>query len=69
MVVKAESGPSFRWGVPKEVLSREGMGFFDVDPEGQFFIVSEVNPEARIEEIHVIVNWAETLASTVVEGQ
>jgi len=58
MAVKVESGSVFSWDVPQAVLRREGMGLFDVDPNGEFFVIKEAHPKARIKEISVVVNWA-----------
>jgi hypothetical protein len=59
MTVALQPGPTLRWEAPRRLFTREDIMLFDVGPEAETFVLHEPNPEAKVGQIHVIVNWAE----------
>ena len=74
MVVTVQTVPEFGVSAPKELFSgRYESGWasanYDIDPNGQRFIM--IKPDERLEptQINVVLNWSEELKEKVPTGK
>lgn len=70
MVTKVSTEGAFTREPPEPLFVFPlGRTYFDVSPDGQTFLISARNPDARAWEIHVVRNWFELVREKVGGGR
>jgi len=65
MRVDVQPGPAFKVGEPRSLFGAD-VGFYDVAPVGQrFLVVRPAREEAGPSQLHVVVNWFDELQQKV----
>ena len=64
MVVPVTLEPSFRPGTPEPLFEGNYVGWFDVFPDGQHFVMITL-ADVDLRELEVVVNWSTELAELV----
>ena len=69
MTARILPGPNFQHEAPHALFVAPDINLvgpdYDVAPDGETFLISVMNPDARAREIHVVLNWFEELRANV----